>query len=166
MPRDLLLYLEDIRDAIVSIRSYVGDRTFEEFVGDRMRLDAVVLRFITIGEATKQIPAEITTGYPGIEWRKIAGLRDISVHSYYAVKPTILWDIIHDHTRAPGGRGGGDDPGRRGAVEPAAPHRACTTARYDKNPSSVRIPFIVSTRVLAVVSALSASVWVTMELTS
>jgi uncharacterized protein with HEPN domain len=55
MPRDLLLYLEDIRDAIQSIRSYVGDRTFEEFVGDRMCLDAVVLRFITIGEATKQI---------------------------------------------------------------------------------------------------------------
>jgi uncharacterized protein with HEPN domain len=24
MPRDLLLYLEDIRDAIASIRSYVG----------------------------------------------------------------------------------------------------------------------------------------------
>lgn len=33
MPRELLLYLEDIRDAIASIRSYVGDRTFEEFVG-------------------------------------------------------------------------------------------------------------------------------------
>jgi len=39
MPGDLLLYLEDIRDAVASIRSYFGDRTFEEFVGDRMRLD-------------------------------------------------------------------------------------------------------------------------------
>ena len=92
MPRDLLLYLEDIRDAIASIRSYVGNRTFEELVADRMRLDAVVLRFVTIGEATKQIPT--TARHPEIEWRKIAGLRDISVHSYYAVKPTILWDII------------------------------------------------------------------------
>jgi hypothetical protein len=56
MPGDPLLYLEDIRDAVVSIRSYVGDRTFEEFVGDRMRLDAVVLRFITIGEANRSRP--------------------------------------------------------------------------------------------------------------
>jgi uncharacterized protein with HEPN domain len=38
MPRDLLLYLEDILDAVASIRSYVGDRTFDEFVGDRMCL--------------------------------------------------------------------------------------------------------------------------------
>ncbi|CVK32145.1 hypothetical protein KH990_07145 [Methanoculleus bourgensis] len=36
MPRDLLLYLEDILDAVASIRSYVEDRTFEEFVSDRM----------------------------------------------------------------------------------------------------------------------------------
>lgn len=94
MPGDLLLYLEDIRDAIASIRSYVGNRTFEELVADRMRLDAVVLRFVTIGEATKQISTSVTARHPEIEWRKIAGLRDISVHSYYAVKPTILWDII------------------------------------------------------------------------
>lgn len=94
MPRDLLLYLEDIRDAITSIRSYVGDRSFEDFVGDPLCLDAVVLRFIVIGEATKQIPASVTARHPEIEWRKIAGLRDISVHSYYSVKPTILWNII------------------------------------------------------------------------
>ena len=94
MPRDLVLYLEDIREAIVSIHSYVGDRTFEEFAGDSMCLDAVVLRFITIGEAVKQIPDNITACHPEIAWRKIAGLRDISVHSYYSVKPTILWDII------------------------------------------------------------------------
>ncbi|MDD3857022.1 MAG: hypothetical protein PHP43_03125 [Methanoculleus sp.] len=43
MPGDFLLDLEDIRDAIISIRSYVGDRTFEEFVSDRMCLDVVVL---------------------------------------------------------------------------------------------------------------------------
>ncbi|KUL00085.1 MAG: Uncharacterized protein XE10_1563 [Methanoculleus marisnigri] len=56
MPRDVLLYLEDIREAVASIRSYAGGRTFEEFAGDPMCRDAVVLRFITIGEAVKQIP--------------------------------------------------------------------------------------------------------------
>lgn len=94
MPRDVLLYLEDIRDAIAAIRSYVGERSFEDFADDPMCLDAIVLRFITIGEAVKHIPSDVTARHPEIEWRKIAGLRDISVHSYYLVKPTILWDII------------------------------------------------------------------------
>ncbi|TAJ43888.1 HepT-like ribonuclease domain-containing protein [Methanofollis fontis] len=94
MPGDLLLYLEDIRDAIAAIRSYVGERSFEDIVDDPMCLDAIVLRFITIGEAVKHLPPDLTARHPEIEWRKIAGLRDISVHSYYSVKPTILWDII------------------------------------------------------------------------
>lgn len=38
MPRDLLLYLEDIRDAVAAIRSYVGDRSFEDFMDDHMCL--------------------------------------------------------------------------------------------------------------------------------
>ncbi len=95
MPRDLLLYLEDIRDAVASIRSYVGDRTFEEFVGDRMCLDAVVPQVHHHRGGDKADPRRrVTARHPEIEWRKIAGLRDISVHSYYAVKPTILWEII------------------------------------------------------------------------
>ena len=57
-----------------------------------MRLDAVVLGSLPSGSG-KQIP-RVTARHPEVEWRKIAGLRDISVHSYYAIKPTILWDII------------------------------------------------------------------------
>lgn len=94
MPRNLLLYLEDIHEAIESIRLYVGSRSFEDFVTDPMCIDAVLLKFIIIGEAVKQIPVDILSSYPEVEWRKIAGLRDISVHSYYSVKPTILWGII------------------------------------------------------------------------
>ncbi|WP_298669299.1 DUF86 domain-containing protein [uncultured Methanofollis sp.] len=94
MPRDVLLYLEDIRDASAAIRSYVEGKSCEDFANDPMCLDAVVLRFITIGEAVKHIPPDVTARHPEVEWRKIAGLRDISVHSYYSVKPTILWDII------------------------------------------------------------------------
>ncbi len=74
MPRSTLLYLEDIRNAIAAVRSYVGNRKFEGFVGDPMCLDAVVLRLITIGEAVKHIPAGICARHPEIAWRKISGL--------------------------------------------------------------------------------------------
>ncbi|WP_394357935.1 HepT-like ribonuclease domain-containing protein [Methanoculleus caldifontis] len=52
-----------------------------------------MLRLITIGEATNRISLSVTARSPEVEWRKIAGLREISVHSYYAAKPTLLRDI-------------------------------------------------------------------------
>ncbi len=32
--------------------------------------------------------------YPSIEWKKIAGTRDILVHHYFEIDYEILWDII------------------------------------------------------------------------
>jgi len=47
-----------------------------------------------IGEAVKNIPAEIKRKYPNIEWKKIAGLRDIIIHEYSGINLEIIWDIV------------------------------------------------------------------------
>lgn len=47
-----------------------------------------------MGEAVKKIPDEIKNKYSVIEWRKIAGMRDILIHQYFDVDLEILWDII------------------------------------------------------------------------
>jgi uncharacterized protein with HEPN domain len=38
-----------------------------------------------LGEAAKQISPSIRDLYPRVQWRKIAGLRDISVHRYFGL---------------------------------------------------------------------------------
>jgi len=83
MSRDYRLYLEDILEAAEKIERYLEGVSFQEFSGDSMRVDAVLRNLEIIGEATKNIPLEVRERQSAIEWRKIAGLRDIVIHEVF-----------------------------------------------------------------------------------
>lgn len=101
MPRDYRLYLEDILRAAQSIEEYLlGVHSFDNFCADKMRVDAVLRNLEIVGEASKRVPSEIKEKYPAVEWRKIAGLRDIVAHEYFGVDLEIVWDVVQN--RLPG----------------------------------------------------------------
>jgi len=68
----------------------------EDFLADERTFDAVMRNLQIIGEATKNVPLEIRNRYPEVEWRKIAGLRDVLAHAYFSLENEILWDIIQN----------------------------------------------------------------------
>ncbi len=70
--------------------------TLEDFVVDERTYDAVVRNLQIIGEAVKQIPPEVREQYPSVEWRKIAGLRDVLAHAYFSLENETLWDIVQN----------------------------------------------------------------------
>jgi len=102
MSRNLALYLDDIFTSIGKIERYTANMTRKTFVADERTLDAVAHNLQVIGEAVKNIPDDMRDRYPQIEWRKIAGLRDILAHAYFAIDDEIVWDIVQTKLTALG----------------------------------------------------------------
>lgn len=94
MKRDFRVYLDDVLESITRIKEYTESIDEEEFLKNVPVQDAVIRRFEIIGEAVKNIPDEIKQKYPAVEWKKVAGARDIFSHEYFGVKLDRVWDTI------------------------------------------------------------------------
>jgi uncharacterized protein with HEPN domain len=95
-PRDWAFRIQDILDAIAKIRRYVSGIDFETFENDEEIMDAAVHNLTVIGEAANHIPSEITNRHPEIPWRQMIDLRNFSVHAYWNLRPSVIWDTIQN----------------------------------------------------------------------
>ena len=74
--RSTRLYLVDILEAIAAIEEFVAGMDFETFRGDDKTSSAVIRKLEVIGEAAKQVPADIKQKYSTVPWQRMAGMRD------------------------------------------------------------------------------------------
>ena len=96
MSRDWRLYWDDILTACRKIRRFTAGLDRTGFRADERTYDAVLRNLEVIGEAVKNLPEDARSCAPGIEWKKIAGLRDVIAHGYFGVDDEILWSIVRD----------------------------------------------------------------------
>lgn len=73
MSREVRLYLEDMRDCASKVQRYAIGVSFEAFVANEEKRDAIVRNLELIGEAAKHVPDEVRARHTDVEWRKIAG---------------------------------------------------------------------------------------------
>ena len=92
--RSYRMFAEDILEAMAKIERYIKDLTYEMFVKNEIVVDAVVRNLEIIGEASRNIPQELRQKYPDIPWKRMIGLRNITIHEYFGVDLSIIWEII------------------------------------------------------------------------
>lgn len=93
-PRDWRDRIADILDAIQAVQQYVVDMDYEAFVGDSKTVQAATYELIIVGEAVRGLSVDVRAKYREIPWDKMQAVRNIAVHEYFRVDPTVLWGII------------------------------------------------------------------------
>jgi uncharacterized protein with HEPN domain len=78
--------LENVLAAVEAIRGH----TARGELADGLVFDAVRVRLIEIGEAIKDLPAELIATEPDIPWQDIARMRDRLAHRYFDTSHDIV----------------------------------------------------------------------------
>jgi len=86
--------LQDILAEIEEIQQMVSELSFEEFCQDRRTIKATLYSLAVIGEAAANLLPEVAALHPQIPWKQMRGMRNITVHEYFQVDLTIIWETI------------------------------------------------------------------------
>lgn len=94
--KDDRLYLIHISECISRIDSYSSEgKTF--FLSDQKTQDAVLRNIQTLSESTQRLSDKFKNTHTAVDWRAIAGFRNVLVHGYLGVNIMRVWEIIeHD----------------------------------------------------------------------
>lgn len=74
--------LEKIINAIEEAPEVLGDVSEENFLQNKTLKLAMAMSVIRIGELVKNLTMEFREKNPQVEWKAIAGFRDIAAHKY------------------------------------------------------------------------------------
>ena len=90
--RDDIL-VEHMLDCIARIEKYLPDGEKQFFASDLVQ-DAVVRNLQTLAESSQRLSTESKRSQPEIDWRAIAGFRNILVHDYMGLDLSLIWLVV------------------------------------------------------------------------
>ncbi|MDA8066412.1 MAG: DUF86 domain-containing protein [Thermaerobacter sp.] len=88
-----ILYIHHIADACHRIMQYTAGLDAAAFASSGLVQDAVIRQLEIIGEASNKVSRAFQAEHPDISWTEMKGLRNVLIHDYPSVVPSIVWDI-------------------------------------------------------------------------
>jgi uncharacterized protein with HEPN domain len=89
------LFLEHMMQAIDAIERYAAAGA-EAYHANELIQDGIIRRLEIIGEAAKNLSAELTAREPSVPWKEAARTRDLLIHGYFRVNLDIVWSVVKD----------------------------------------------------------------------
>lgn len=87
-------YFTKILEDIETIKKYLNNETYEEFLNDGKTIDSIMFRMIQLVENIKNVSVEFKDDHQEISWHKIIGFRNGIVHEYGKTDYLIVYEII------------------------------------------------------------------------
>lgn len=91
--KDDKLYLIHIGECIDRIAEYTTGGK-DQFLRDMKTQDAVIRNLQTLGESVRCVSDATKKNHPEIEWKRIAGFRNVLVHDYLGVNIERVWEVV------------------------------------------------------------------------
>lgn len=101
MPRDVRVYLYDVKSAGAEILEYTQGMSLEQYKADAKTRRAVERCLAIVGEAlvqARQNGLEAMEQLPRIQ--SVIDLRNFLVHEYSKVRDEIIWQVVVEHLPA------------------------------------------------------------------
>ena len=92
--KDDRLYLIHIRDCLARAVKYASCGR-EQFMDSTMVQDAVIRNLQTLSESTQRLSDGLKADHAEVNWRGIAGFRNVLVHGYLGLDLERVWEIVH-----------------------------------------------------------------------
>jgi uncharacterized protein with HEPN domain len=88
MSRSGRLFLQDMLECARKVVRYTAHLTREQFFSSELEYDATLRNLEILGEAAKKVPDELKHQYPSVDWRGIAGFRDVLIELALTPSPS------------------------------------------------------------------------------
>lgn len=91
--KDDQIYLIHITECIERLDQYTIDGK-DFFLNDTKTQDAVIRNLQTLAESTQNLSDSLKDNHTEIDWKSIAGFRNVVVHDYLGIEMEEIWDIV------------------------------------------------------------------------